>query len=158
MNSQRQNRVAIIQNNMKEGKHISLHNRESGQILCPKCYENRTIQPQIRTNSQRHCPRCEGSGWTEEGTHANDKEVQPRTIYVSEAYYYELTGKRRTNMSEEEKEDTKKAFADAELFEARVEEIQKKLEEKPRRVFATHKDGKGSAELNETKGDIEEAD
>lgn len=143
---------------MKQDKTTSNHNGKSRQESCPECNGEQTFfskVPQSSKNSHNKCPQCGTKRWLEFTESLGDEDsLQPRTIYVSETYFLELTEKQeRRGVSEEQQAETKRTFSDPGLFEARVEEIMKDLEKKAPLVLS---DCDGDDEPNEAKEEVEE--
>lgn len=61
-------------------------------------------------------------------------------------------------MTQEEKQETKKIFADLELFKAKVEVLREGLEEKTREVLGDDKDEESSIKLSGSKEEMTKVD
>lgn len=80
--------------------------------------------------------------------------LQPRILYVSETYFNELTERQENkNMTETQREETRRIFSDPELFEARVEEIMEDLAKKAPAILV---DYDGDDEPGEAREEVEE--
>lgn len=145
---------------MKQDKTLSNHTGRSRQESSPECNGEQTFFSKVTQSSKKshtRRPQCGIKRWPESTENLGDKDsLQPRTLYVSETYFQELTEKQeRRGLSEEQQAETKRTFSDPHLFEARVEEIMKDLEKKTPLVLY---DCDGDDEPNEAKEEVEETE
>ncbi|KAE9966724.1 hypothetical protein EG328_008650 [Venturia inaequalis] len=139
---------------MKQDKSMSSHSGTSTQESCLECNGDRTA-PKLTKSSRAQCPQCGSNRWTEAMKSPKDEDfLQPRTLYVSETYFNELTGRQENkNMTETQREETRRIFSDPELFEARVEEIMEDLAKKAPAILVDHD---GDDEPGEAREEVEE--